>query len=155
MSADIGYTNFFLQYWFILLMLGIGMIVIIIYNGGAFYYLSLKKPIDPLQIIPELEADEQRQLMRKEKNDKMKAEREAQLEEVENQVETNNETNDDSYERLKTGRSSIRNLSSPRISIISEYSARSARPSLSKTPRIQSRNNSVSVALPEALTEEM
>ena len=63
--AQVGYTNFMLQYWFLFIIIGIGVIVLIAFNVLAYCYFSKRKPVDPSQLLPELEKLEQEKLAAK------------------------------------------------------------------------------------------
>lgn len=60
MAAEIGYTNFLLQYWFVIVILGVGLIAIIIFNLAAYCYFARQHPLDPEKLISELEAEERK-----------------------------------------------------------------------------------------------
>jgi hypothetical protein len=57
--AEEGYTNFVLQYWFIVIILGLGGIVLIIFNVVAYCYFAKRNPVDATKILPEIEEEEE------------------------------------------------------------------------------------------------
>jgi hypothetical protein len=52
-----GYTNFAMQYWYVILTLGIGLVLIVLFNLIAFLYFSRRQPIDPIKLFSDLEQD--------------------------------------------------------------------------------------------------
>lgn len=59
-TGNSGYTNFILQYWFIVVILAIGLIALILFNIIAYCYFSKRSPVDPLKIVPQLEEEERK-----------------------------------------------------------------------------------------------
>jgi hypothetical protein len=65
--ADTGYSNFFLQYWFVIIILGIGLLAIIVFNLVIYFVFSKKKPVDPNTILSELDELENEKKSKKSK----------------------------------------------------------------------------------------
>jgi glioma pathogenesis-related protein 2 len=63
--AEIGYTNFVLQYWFLIVIIGCGVIIIILFNVCAYCYFSKNKSVDPVKLAEELDELEQEKLAEK------------------------------------------------------------------------------------------
>ena len=57
--SEIGYTNVWLQFWYVLLTLGIGLISIILFNAITFCYFIRRKPIDPVRLFTELDYEDE------------------------------------------------------------------------------------------------
>lgn len=57
--SEIGFTNVWLQFWYVLLTLGIGLISIILFNAITFCYFIRRKPIDPVRLFADLDYEDE------------------------------------------------------------------------------------------------
>ena len=63
--AEVGYTTFILQYWFLVVIIGVGIIVLVLFNVFAYCYFSKNKSVDPAKLTEELDRLEQEKLAAK------------------------------------------------------------------------------------------
>ncbi|RNA36102.1 Golgi-associated plant pathogenesis-related 1 [Brachionus plicatilis] len=63
--SEIGYTNAWLQFWYVFVALGVGLLSIILFNAITFCYFIRRKPIDPVRLFTDLN-DEDESLLQKE-----------------------------------------------------------------------------------------
>lgn len=61
--GEAGYTTFVLQYWYVILALGLGLLSIILFNIISYFYFTKRQPIDPVKLFSELESEPAQELI--------------------------------------------------------------------------------------------
>lgn len=64
--SEIGYTNVWLQFWYVLVALGVGLISIILFNAITFCYFIRRKPIDPVRLFTDLDYEDESLIQKEE-----------------------------------------------------------------------------------------